>query len=119
MMLLAYAVFFRYSELSELRVCEVSIFPSHVRCFIQSSKTDQYREGAWVLIAATGNSTCPVFMLRKYMNLGGIVPGSSEDFLFRPVVFMKSTSKYVLRGGVSWRTVLAETCSKQPFHQWA
>ena len=99
MMLLAYAGFFRYSELSDLRVCDVSIFPSHARCFIQSSKTDQYREGSWVLIAATGNITCPVAMLVKYMNLAGIVQGSSEDFLFRPVVWMKSTSKYTLRGG--------------------
>ena len=99
MVLLAYAGFFRYSELSDLRVCDVSVFPSHARCFIQSSKTDQYREGAWVLVAATGNVTCPVSMLKKYMDLAGIVPGSSEEFLFRPVVYMKSSSKYALRGG--------------------
>lgn len=99
MTLLAYAGFFRHAELVELRECDISVHTSHVKCFIQHSKTDQYREGAWVIIAATGKPTCPVAMLNKYMLLGDIIPGSSEEYLFRALTLKKSLKKYVLRGG--------------------
>ena len=64
---------------------DILIFPTHVKCFTQHSKTDQYREGAWVIIAATGKNTCPVNMLKNY--------------LFRPLVFKKSKNIHVLREG--------------------
>lgn len=99
MTLIAYAGFFRHSELVNLRICDVFLSSSHVKFFIHQSKTDQYREGAWVVIAATGRSTCPVAMLNRYLVLACISPHShSEDFLFRPVVF-KSINNYVLRQG--------------------
>ena len=31
-----------------------------MKLFIECSKTDQFREGAWVVIGATGKPTCPV-----------------------------------------------------------
>lgn len=36
---------------------------------IVSSKTDQLRQGQVVPIASSGNPTCPVAMLRKYVEL--------------------------------------------------
>ena len=41
-------------ELVELRVSGIFISSSHVKCFVQKSKNDQYREGAWVVAGATG-----------------------------------------------------------------
>ena len=82
-----------------LKVCDIFMFPSHVKCFIQQSKTDQYREGAWVIVAATGKPTCPVVMLLRYMALADIVPGSSDEFLFKPLVFKKLFNNHTLRSG--------------------
>lgn len=99
MTLLAYAGFLRHSELAELKLCDIVVYDTHVKCFIEKSKTDQYRDGAWVIVAATGNPTCPVNMLHKYMNAAGISPGDSHDFLFRRLTFKKSSNSYVLRAG--------------------
>ena len=42
--------FLRYSELAALKESDVKIY---MEIFIESSKTDQYRDGAWVIIALT------------------------------------------------------------------
>ena len=34
-----------------------------LQLFIESSKTDQYRDGAWVVLAASGKVTCPVTLI--------------------------------------------------------
>ena len=34
--------------------------------FIESSKTDKYHDGAWILIARTGTVLCPVQNLENY-----------------------------------------------------
>ncbi len=99
MTLLAYAGFFRHSELVDLRVADVQFFPSHIKCFIRHSKTDQYREGAGVLVAATSKPTCPVDMLKKYMSIANITPGVSEEYLFRPLVYKKKSNTHALRQG--------------------
>ena len=44
--LIGFAGFLRYSELVALRESNVRIFPQHMEIFIESSKTDQYRDGA-------------------------------------------------------------------------
>ena len=76
MCLIGYAGFLRFSELCFIKCCDISLFPSYVSIFIESSKTDQFREGGWVTIARTGLDTCPVSALEKYiaaanLNLGG------------------------------------------------
>lgn len=50
------------------------------------------------LLLQQANLPC-VAMLNKYMLLGDIIPGSSEEYLFRPLTLKKSLKKYVLRGG--------------------
>ena len=58
MSLLAYAGFLRHAELSALKFGDILVYETHIQCFIQKSKTD--REGAWVIIGATGKPTRPV-----------------------------------------------------------
>jgi len=36
--------------------------------FIESSKTDKYRDGAWVVVAVSGKVTCPVNMMNRYLD---------------------------------------------------
>ena len=62
--LLGFAVFFHYNKLASLRVSDVSIFPDHMELFLESSKTDQYRDGAHI-VARTNSQICPVTMLER------------------------------------------------------
>ena len=64
---------------------------------IQKSKTDRYREGSSVLIACTDGVTCPVRMTRRYLELSNMTD-QSDQYLFRPITFCKTSNTYVLRG---------------------
>ena len=48
--LLGYAGFFRFCELYSIRACDIKFFPTYVSIFLESSKADQFRDGAWVAI---------------------------------------------------------------------
>ena len=45
---------------------------------IQFSKTDQFREGASLVVGRTGVSTCLVVMLERYFRMGGLSFGSHD-----------------------------------------
>ena len=51
---------------------------------IASSKTDQYRMGDKVLVARTGNGTCPVQMMERYFERAQIDKKSKQN-LFRGI----------------------------------
>ena len=99
MVLIAYSGFLRFDELINIRRCDLDMFVSHVSVFIMKSKTDVYRQGAWVLIGATNTPTCPVLALRRYLSAAELNSDSDENFIFRPVNFCKSLDKYKLREG--------------------
>ena len=62
--------------------------------FIESSKSDQYRDGAIVVIARTDTECCPVAMVQRYMRLAGIsLVQPSDKFLFRRLVNTKNGQK--------------------------
>ena len=42
---------FRFSELCHIKACDVKFFPSYVSIFLESSKTDQFGDRAWIIIA--------------------------------------------------------------------
>ena len=66
--LLAFAAFLRFDELAKLVRSDVEIDSEKLQLFIESSKTDIYRDGAWVLVAVTGKVTCPVNMMNRYLD---------------------------------------------------
>lgn len=99
MTLISFAGFLRHDELINIRRCDVKLYASHVNIFIFQSKTDIFRQGAWVLIGATNKSTCPVNMLRRYIVLSELNDDTDESFLFRPLQYMKSQNKHVLKQG--------------------
>ena len=49
--LIGYAGFSRFSELASIKACDVQFCSLHVSIFLESSKTDQFRQGAWIVIA--------------------------------------------------------------------
>ncbi|XP_065889002.1 integrase/recombinase xerD homolog [Dysidea avara] len=81
--LLGFAAFLRYEELSNLKCSDVLFFADHMEIKIRSSKTDQLRQGDRVYVACSSKVTCPVTMLKRYMDMGGL--SSSSGILFRPL----------------------------------
>ena len=85
----AYCAFLRFDELAKLRCCD------YVKISIVSSKTDVYRDGSSVLLARTGTVTCPYTILSRSFHLAAL-SCNSNDFVFRNLVYHKSTLSYSL-----------------------
>ena len=66
--LLAFAAFLRFDELAKLVRSDVELDSEKLQLFIESSKTDKYRDGAWVVVAVSGKVTCPVNMMNRYLD---------------------------------------------------
>ena len=77
--LLAFAAFLRFDELARLVRSDIKIENDMLKLFIQSSKTDQYRDGACVIVASSRKATCPVAMMNRYLDRAGL---SSDSPLF-------------------------------------
>lgn len=101
MCLVGCAGFFCFDELAKLKKADASFYEEHMELFVESSKTDQLREGAWVVIAQTKNKLCPVAMLECYFTLGAIT-GENTKFLFRGLHTTKNYSKLRSSGGLSY-----------------
>ena len=93
-LLLSFAAFLRSNELLNLRRCDIIIYPMYMSVFIQSSKTDKYRDGAWVPIARTGTVLCPVVNLERYF-VWAKIPCDSESYVFSQLT--KTKEGYVFR----------------------
>lgn len=112
--LLAYAAFLRIDELGKLRCCDIDFNQERLEVTITASKTDQYRDGRVVPIARTGNATCPVAMLQRYVTMGEI-DTSSELKLYRGVCVAKGKERLRATGGLSYtrmRELVLEKFSK-------
>ena len=96
MCLTAYCGFLRFSELVNLRCCDVEFHEDHLSLFIEKSKTDQFREGRWIFIAKLDSVACPVRILRKYLTSAKL-DTSDDGFLFRQLTYCKSTKSYKIR----------------------
>ena len=100
--LIGYAGFFRYDELAKLKETDTNFYEEHMEIFIESSKTDQFRDGAaWVVIAQTGTKLCPVAMLERYIALGKI-DGDPNKFLFRGLCVTKTGARLRSSGSLSY-----------------
>ena len=82
--LIAFAGFLRYDELSNLLCLDVKFYPDYFLLFIESSKSYQYRDGAWVPISSSNSITYPLRALKRYADLGEIVFDSDLP-LFRGI----------------------------------
>ena len=70
--LLSFAGFFRFNEVSALKLKDVKFEENFMEIFLEKSKTDQYRDGRKVVIAKGSTSACPLAMLKKYYDLTGL-----------------------------------------------
>ena len=92
----AYTAFLRYSELASLCCCDVSFCDFFVKIYVYKSKTDVFRDGAYVMLAKTGSVSCPFNLLRRYVSAANLDLSSSLPF-FRSLYFHNATSTYSLR----------------------
>ena len=67
--LLSFAGFLWSDEIANLKESDISIFEEHLEVYIESSKTDQYRDGAWVVITHAHSNMCPVHMLESELHV--------------------------------------------------
>ena len=81
--LLAFAAFLRFDELAKLIRSVVETKRDMFQLFIVSSKTEQYRDGAWVVVASSGKVTCPVALVRRYLDRAKL---SDDSPLFLSVI---------------------------------
>ena len=98
--LLCYSGFLRFDEVASIKFCDIEIEETHMRLFIEKSKTDQCREGAWVYISRAYSIACPVTILERYLSLAVFKKGS-EKYLFRAVSYFRSLGRHKLRPGNS------------------
>ena len=77
--LLAFAGFMRSSELLGVMISDLDFHASYLSVFLESSKTDKYRDGSRILIARTGTKLCPVVNVEKYIQWGDF---GESDYLF-------------------------------------
>ena len=83
---LAYGGFLRYSDFSRLHLRDIAIHENHMVVSIRKSKTDVYCTGQSVTIARSGNPSCPVSRLEKYLDAARF--SSEQDakrFIFRAI----------------------------------
>ena len=101
----------------KLKCADVTFNPEGMVVKIESSKTDQYRDGASVVIARTGQVTCPVGMMERYCRMGE-VDHSSQAKLFRGIVQNKGGERLRKNGGLSYtrlRELLLDKLSELGF----
>jgi hypothetical protein len=69
MIVLSFAGFLRFDELSSLKCNDVTVHDHVLKLKIVHSKTDQYRQGNDVLISKGNTLACPVSIFRHYVSL--------------------------------------------------
>ena len=74
---LSYAVFSRSEEVVSIRRNHITFHEDYMTIKVEKSKSDQLRQEDKVVIAQSGGSVCPVFILREYLGRLNINPSSN------------------------------------------
>lgn len=96
MILLGFAGFFRFDEISNLKCKDVKIFDDYLCILVQRSKTDQFRHGDEILISKGNTNACPCKMYKHYLFLSGLNP-LSDVFIFRPIFRSSGIAKLIFK----------------------
>ena len=86
---LCFAGFLRFYDVNRVKRNEISFHSGYMSIKVEKSKNDQ---GDEVLIAEVEGATCPVKILKEYLNMFNIDPRSNE-FIFRQLIRTKKSYK--------------------------
>ena len=93
---LGFAGFLRYSELANIKLCDISFEETHMAINIVRSKTYVYKEGHKLCNATTHCVTCLVHKLEHYLKMLD-VDINSQEYLFRSLTYCENTNTYRVR----------------------
>lgn len=96
MIVLSFAGFLRFDELSSLKCNDVVVQDEFLKLKIVQSKTDQYRQGSEVLISKGKTVACPVDIFKRYVLISGLNL-KSEFYIFRPIFRNKGIAKLIYK----------------------
>lgn len=74
---LGFCAFLRWSELRDLRACDLRFCATHMSIFLDRRKNDQFRQGSVVRVARLPSSSCPVKLLELFLERGEHQPSQS------------------------------------------
>jgi len=94
MIILSFAGFMRFNEVSNLQCCDIQFNSDHIVIKIRHSKTDVYRQGNDVYIAKGDTLACPYTLLQRYMSVAELSV-VSEGFLFKPAFRSKGKAALI------------------------
>ena len=97
MILLSFAGFLRFDEISSLMFKDVKVEENYLIVKIEKSKTDQYRQGNEILISKGETIACPYRMYLDYIRIANFKDNSSDQYLFRPCFRSKGVSKLIYK----------------------
>ena len=104
MAMLAFSAFLRCDELIKLRCCDITFNGESMSMRLPKNKTDQYRDGAVMLVARTGSSTCPVSIMEKYFSKAELTQ-DAPTYVFRGIVHTKTGERLQRSGHLSYTRV--------------
>ena len=82
---LSYSGFLRFNDVSNLTVRDLDFHEERLILKIRKSKTDVYSQGQSVIIARSGNTTCPVGLLENYLRRTSSATQDPSSFVFRSI----------------------------------
>ena len=94
--LVSYAGFLRYEEAIKLRREDIAFHGTYIALFLQTSKTDVYRNGHTILIARTKTKLDPFIFLYRYLAMANIEP-KDECYIFRGIYIHPTTGEQMLK----------------------
>ena len=96
MIVLSFAGFLRFDELSSLTCNDVTVHDRFLNLKIVHSKSDQYSQGNDVLISKGNTLACPVSIFRHYVSLSRLIL-NSDIYIFRPLYTHMGIAKLIYK----------------------
>jgi len=103
---LGFSGFMRISEILALKIKDISFVDEGLKIFIETSKTDQLREGHILHISKTDTKCCPTYWLKHYISLSKLEK-EEESFLICRLAKTKIGHNAIGKYSVSYSTVWA------------
>jgi len=80
LVMVSFAGFLRYSDAAVIRVGDVKFVATHMELFLERRKTDQFRQGAVLIVTRGSSRLCPVALAERLVRALGSSSGGTPLF---------------------------------------